>query len=357
MNPRAKVRVFVLTYRRPALLRRALRSLLGQTFRDWVCELHNDAPDDPSPQLILEEVAPGDSRFVYCQHIQNEGAVACFNRVFKGGPEPYAALLEDDNWWEPGFLSTLLPLIEATPDASLIWANMQIWHEQPDGTWLDSGRTIWHCPATATPMKFIAPELIQAFDALHSNGAMIFRPAAFEPQEVPAQSPFAIIEALRERAATGSLLFCPTVLANFAVTRDSSRSKDPVHWVQAQLLLAASFFAVAKPRRADVQRLWSALYRMTPPGTDILFLTAAVLRDATFIQPGSVDAWLRFLASAVRHPKRVMRIFQFRAAHPETWQWLQATTRRWCGVPHCSLTDKTEFAVSGAATAPASPRA
>ena len=40
------IRVYLLTCRRPELLRRALRSLVAQTFTDWVCEVHNDAPDD-----------------------------------------------------------------------------------------------------------------------------------------------------------------------------------------------------------------------------------------------------------------------------------------------------------------------
>ena len=49
----ASLRIFLLTYRRPALLRRALASLLAQTFTDWTCELHNDAPDDDAPRAIL----------------------------------------------------------------------------------------------------------------------------------------------------------------------------------------------------------------------------------------------------------------------------------------------------------------
>lgn len=43
-------RVYLCTYRRNNLLSRALNSLLAQTFKDWVCELHNDDPEDSFPE-------------------------------------------------------------------------------------------------------------------------------------------------------------------------------------------------------------------------------------------------------------------------------------------------------------------
>ena len=48
----AKVRVYLLTYRRNHLLPRALKSLLAQSFTDWVCELHNDDPADLFPARL-----------------------------------------------------------------------------------------------------------------------------------------------------------------------------------------------------------------------------------------------------------------------------------------------------------------
>jgi glycosyltransferase involved in cell wall biosynthesis len=43
------VREFVPTYRRYALLQRAIESLLAQTFSDWKCEIHNDDLNDTFP--------------------------------------------------------------------------------------------------------------------------------------------------------------------------------------------------------------------------------------------------------------------------------------------------------------------
>ena len=68
----AAIRVFLLTHRRRELLRRALDSLLAQTFTDWVCELHNDAPDDDFPRRLVAEI--GDPRVSLHHHKHRLGS-------------------------------------------------------------------------------------------------------------------------------------------------------------------------------------------------------------------------------------------------------------------------------------------
>jgi len=50
----AMVRVYVVTYRRPHLLERALRSLLAQSCTAWVAEVLND---DPADARVAELIA------------------------------------------------------------------------------------------------------------------------------------------------------------------------------------------------------------------------------------------------------------------------------------------------------------
>jgi glycosyltransferase involved in cell wall biosynthesis len=319
-----RLRVFLCTYRRPQLLRRALRSLLAQTFSDWCCELHNDAPGDSAPEAILAELAPDDRRFVYCPHEKNWGAVAMFNHVFAGGPEPYATLLEDDNWWEPRFLATALAPLEVEPTAALIWANMRIWREEPDGAWRDTGRTIWKfAPGDRDAISFRAPEILQAFDALHSQGAMVFRPENFRVKSVPASTPLALIEPTRERAAVGPLLLLPEPLANFALTQQTARSVDATQWLQAKLVLAASFFSHVAVADDVLERMWSVRRAQRPPDTDIFFFLALLLRDSRFVRAASVRDWAHFLLSSARHPARFARGLRCRPALHELWVWLE----------------------------------
>ena len=202
----ARLRVFLLTCHRPHLLRRALASLLRQTMTDWVCELHNDAPDDESPRAILAELAPRDPRIEYRPHDRNWGAVATFNHAFAGGPEPYASILEDDNWWEADFLVRTLGALERESAAALAWANMRLWREETDGRWTDTGRLVWRANAGAGPRYFHRPVALQAVDALHSNGAMVYRVASSARALIPPQTPFDIIEPVRERLLAGGFV-------------------------------------------------------------------------------------------------------------------------------------------------------
>lgn len=320
-----RIRIFLLTHRRPELLRRALRSLLAQTFADWTCELHNDAPGDDAPRALLAELAPGDPRFTYCAHKSNWGAVAAFNHAFAGGPEPFASLLEDDNWWEPNFLETAASTLYARPDAALVWANMKLWQEQRDGGWADTGRTIWTTDATTSAIvEFRWPELLQAFDTLHSQGAMVFRPGYFRTAGVPSSAPLAIIEPLRERAATGPLLLLTAPLANFACTLGTTRDTDPARWLQAKLLVAASFFQTLPVPPAALQLIWAARRAQRPRDTGIFFCLALALRDPRLLRPADLGDWLHFFLSAARHPLRLAHGLRFRHDQAEVWHWLCA---------------------------------
>jgi len=323
----ARVRIFLFTHRRPLLLRRALVSLLAQTDSDWRCELHNDAPDDDEPRTILQDVAPADPRFTYHAHERNWGAVASFNHAYAGGPEAFASLLEDDNWWEPDFLASAFAALTARPNAALVWANMRIWQEQSDLTWTDTRETIWRVKSSVPQIvEFSLPELLQAFDALHSNGAMMFRPDRFKPSNVPLTTPFAIVEQMRERAATGSLLLLTKPLANFARTLTTARDSQPSNWLQAKLLLAASFFKVCPVTNEALEKIWEVRRNQRPRDVGIFFYLALILRDRRLVASARVSDWLHFLLNVGRHPSQFLRGLRFRGDHPEVWNWLCAQT-------------------------------
>lgn len=320
----ASLRVFVLTHRRPELLRRALASLRAQTFTDWICELHNDAPDDDAPRQIAEALA--DPRIHYHPHRENWGAVASFNHAFAGGPEPLASLLEDDNWWEPRFLEKAVAALAAQPAADLVWANMKLWREEADGSWTNTHATIWPSAAEA-PRVFRWPHLMQAFDALHSNGAMVFRTRAGNPSTVPPRIPFVHIEAIRERTFGGTLLLLGEPLANFAITRTTARGDDRTSWAQSQLLLAGSFFRHVPVTADALAAIWAHRRRLRPRSTNLLFLLAlsgtaprGLLRYAT---PGD---WVWFLLNLLRHPLINLRALHFRSNWAEAWTFLNATS-------------------------------
>ena len=325
MIPMAEIRVYLLTCRRPILLRRALSSLLAQTFTDWVCELHNDAPEDDAPAHALAELAPGDARFTYHTHNPQWGPVASFNRCFRGGPEPYAALLEDDNWWEPEMLATLYSTIADQPAVALAWANMRVWRENEDASWMNTGSTVW--PTDAKLRYFDWPVLLQAFEGLHSNGAMIFRRPGGGQGTVPAGTPLAIIEPVRERTFPGRFLFVPEVLANFAQTRQSARSAERALWAEGQLLLAASFFEGVPLTPAAWDELMGLCRRATPRRTGMLMLLAlAGIRRREILSRVVLADIAPFAYSCLGNLCENIRALGFRRTHAQLWAWLRNET-------------------------------
>ncbi len=322
----ATVRVFFVTYRRATLLRRALASLLAQTFKDWVCELHNDAPDDPEPGRLLAEI--GDSRITLHQHEHNWGPVETFNHAFAGGDESYASVLEDDNWWEPTFLRRAIDTFSEHPDADIIWSNMKIWQENADGSWTDTGKKIWRDQSSNSFREFRWPILIQSMEALHSQGAMVYRQKVYDSSCVPIETPLTIIESVRERGFQGSLVLLPDVLANFALTLKTARGHDRLAWLQSQLLLAASFFSHVQVSNKGFRALWNHQRNLVPPSTGILFeLALAGATPKGFLRFATLKDWLRFIASFFRHPIVHLRALRFRNDYPEVWQFLMIHSR------------------------------
>lgn len=100
------------TYRRPALLKRALDCLKAQTHQDWLCEIRDDCPDGSAAALV-EEL--GDPRVIYTkntpQKFMIENLDACFDRENPYGAD-YFFMLEDDNQVYPRYMERGIEIIE-----------------------------------------------------------------------------------------------------------------------------------------------------------------------------------------------------------------------------------------------------
>ena len=317
-------RVYLPTFRRPQLLQRAVDSLLQQTFQDWVCELHNDDPRDSYPGELIQGF--GDERIIVVNHPENLGAVRTFNLFFKSIAEPFFALLEDDNWWEPEFLKTMLSLMSLHPGVQISWANMRCWNEEADGSWRDTGRNIWAVDWTE-PRLMRWPHSRQMNGALHSNGAMLAR-SNFKYFPVPESINFAAIEPFRERTFAHPLLFLPQQLANFAVTRATARPTDAASWMHAVAVLTGTYLSEIKLSAEELRQVWENA-RKRSRSTHVLFACAvhfAACRE--MIRYATVNDWMWSCAYTLRHPLRmygVLRLFREKKAEEE---FLTFHTRR-----------------------------
>ena len=92
------------TYRRPALLKRALGGLQAQTHQEWICEVRDDCPEG-SARSTVEEL--NDPRIRYIrnqpQKFMIENLDACFLKDNPYNAE-YFFMLEDDNQVLPRYM-------------------------------------------------------------------------------------------------------------------------------------------------------------------------------------------------------------------------------------------------------------
>ena len=114
------------TYKRPDLLKRAIKSLLNQDYSHWQAIVMDDSPSQEA-RPVVESFA--DDRILYSPNPQNLGSVGNLDRAFTthalaGGT--YACVLEDDNWFLPNYLSENIASLNAN-QVEILLRNQQIW--------------------------------------------------------------------------------------------------------------------------------------------------------------------------------------------------------------------------------------
>ena len=317
-------RIFLPTFRRPRLLERAIASLRAQTMPDWICEVHNDAPEDSTPEELLRRLA--DRRFVYRRHERNLGGTATFNLFFRATPEPFYAMLEDDNAWEPEFLSRMIAVAGAHPDATVFWCNQSIREETANGDVRDTGCTAHALEPDGQPRRVAWSQPAQIFGALHAHGAALFRSRAGYDFTTPVV-PIALVEAFRERLFPYPLVYVPEPLAQFTRTRQTARSEDRGEWAITQTMLAATFLKHAAYGDAQLVALWQEARSRQPPATGTLLLASyAEPACRTLRRHARPIDWLRLLRGLVRRPALFSQVMGSRRRHADWWQFLDTAT-------------------------------
>jgi glycosyl transferase family 2 len=104
------------TYRRPRLLRRAIMSVLAQSYPHFqVCVYDNASGDDTED--VVRELAAFDTRVKYFRHPQNIGAMPNFTFGMSRVETPFFSLLSDDDVLLPGFFEKAVEALDRYPDA------------------------------------------------------------------------------------------------------------------------------------------------------------------------------------------------------------------------------------------------
>lgn len=102
-------------YNKAPYVRKAVESVVGQTYRDWELVVVDDGSSDGSGEVVA---GVADARIRIIRQ-ENAGVGATRNRGVAESSAPYICFLDADDWWEPAFLEEMAGLIERHPDAGI----------------------------------------------------------------------------------------------------------------------------------------------------------------------------------------------------------------------------------------------
>jgi GT2 family glycosyltransferase len=136
------------TFRRPALLRRAVHSALAQSMRRLRVDVYDNASGDGTAEVVAE-LARADPRVHYQSHATNIGAIANINHGFARVATPFFSLLSDDDVLLPGFYEKALEVLARHSEAVCV-AGQVI-------EMTDDGRVVKVMPDLDGPEVSVAP--------------------------------------------------------------------------------------------------------------------------------------------------------------------------------------------------------
>ena len=108
--------VIIPLYNKAPYVRKAVESVLGQTFDDYELIIIDNGSNDGSNKIVAGFIDPR-IRTVHLE--ENIGVSNARNKGVSLSTAPYITFLDADDWWEPTFLEEMRGLIERHPDAGI----------------------------------------------------------------------------------------------------------------------------------------------------------------------------------------------------------------------------------------------
>lgn len=120
------VSAIITTYERPTYLRKAVQSVLEQTYENVELVVVDDHSKPPAQQALTEMDLNDLVRVRYVRHDENRGANAARNSGIDAASGEYVAFLDDDDRWEPSKLARQVETFaDADEDVGVVYSGVE----------------------------------------------------------------------------------------------------------------------------------------------------------------------------------------------------------------------------------------
>lgn len=116
MDKHPIITVAIITFRRPKLVKRAIQSVLNQTYPHFKICVYDDSSGDETSEVV-SAIAETDSRIFYYCNEQNLGVVGNLVRALKNIDTPYFCVLADDDYFLRNHFENVLKGFNQHPEA------------------------------------------------------------------------------------------------------------------------------------------------------------------------------------------------------------------------------------------------
>ena len=109
-------------YNKAPYVRKAVESVIGQTYINWELWIVDDGSTDGSGDVAKSFTDPR----IHVIQQANSGVGSARNKGVASSAAPFITFLDADDWWEPSFLEEMSVLIKRHPDAGIYGTNYYI---------------------------------------------------------------------------------------------------------------------------------------------------------------------------------------------------------------------------------------
>lgn len=269
------VQVRTPTYRRPDALRRALSSVMAQSWPNWIVDVFDDDPDQAG-RAVVEGLSDARIRYHHnqSQRFASKNIDACFSSENPNDAE-YFCVVEDDNFLLPGFMAENIGLSRQR-GVEILLRNQLVEHRSgttdahlSEGGVLDGLFVEGTYPAEQFRMSLLVGIGV-------SNGGLFWSRRAASKLEIGYPCTATMQEYLRTFSIAEPIHVAMTPLAVWAENAEQTTRNAG---------LAASYLRRELDLKRQIQALQRIVWNQSPAASRSAFLT-----DAIFVPPPAARA-------------------------------------------------------------------